>query len=40
MSGFSVDLCDQCCLFSDDQNIQKGNRIDLLSFHSEADGRP
>jgi hypothetical protein len=21
VNGFSVDLCDQCCLFFDDQNI-------------------
>jgi hypothetical protein len=40
VGGFPVDLCDQCCLFSDDQNIQKGNRIVRLSSHSEADGRP
>jgi hypothetical protein len=40
MSGIFVYLCDQCCLFSDHHNIQKGNRIVRLSFHSEADGRP
>jgi hypothetical protein len=33
-------LCDQGRLFSDDQNIQKENRIVRLSFHSEADGGP
>jgi hypothetical protein len=32
-------LCDKCCLLSDVQNIQKGNRVVRLSFHSEADGR-
>jgi Pyruvate/2-oxoacid:ferredoxin oxidoreductase delta subunit len=25
--GFPVDLCGQCRLFCDDQNIQKGNQL-------------
>jgi hypothetical protein len=37
---FPVDLCGLCRLISDDQNIQKGNCIARLRFHSEADGRP
>jgi hypothetical protein len=25
VGGFPVELCGQCCLFPDDQNVQKGN---------------
>jgi hypothetical protein len=39
VSGVSVDLCDQCCFFSENQNIEKGNRIVRLNVHGEADGR-
>jgi hypothetical protein len=32
MRGFSVDLCDMCCLFSDDQNIKKRKSHCLTQF--------